>query len=68
MKPKKRNTVTDMLKSARRKSREEEISTHGKPINYKKVVPSKKVYKRKKYRAGRNDLPFLVDRLTHRPG
>ena len=45
---KKRNTIIDSLKIAKRNSRNEEITLHGKPINYLKIVKSKKVYSRKK--------------------
>jgi len=45
---KKRNTIIDSLKVAKRNSRNEEIAMHGKPINYLKIVKSKKVYSRKK--------------------
>ena len=44
---KKRNPVLDSLKIAKRNSRNEEIALHGKPINYKQIVKSKKVYNRK---------------------
>jgi coenzyme F420-reducing hydrogenase beta subunit len=47
-KKKKRNPVLDALKIAKRNSRNEEIALHGKPINYKRVAKSKKVYKRRK--------------------
>jgi hypothetical protein len=39
--------VKDIVKAARKKSREEEIATHGKPVNYQKVAISKKIYSRK---------------------
>ncbi len=45
---KKRNLIIDSLKVAKRNSRNEEIALHGKPINYKRIVKSKKVYNRKK--------------------
>lgn len=45
---KKRNSIIDSLKVAKRNSRNEEIALHGKPINYKLIVKSKKVYNRKK--------------------
>jgi len=48
MKNSKQKNVMDIIKASRKKSREEEIETHGKPINYKKVIQSKKVYSRKK--------------------
>ena len=52
---KRRNTLQDIIKASRKKSREEEIITHGKPINYQKVVLSKKVYNRKKRKADNDD-------------
>jgi len=50
MKNSKQKNVMDIVKASRKKSREEEIAAYGKPINYKKVIPSKKVYNRKKFR------------------
>lgn len=44
----KENIVKIILKQARKESRETEIRTHGKPINYNRVVPSKRTYNRKK--------------------
>jgi uncharacterized metal-binding protein len=40
-------STKDIIKAARKKSREEEIATYGKPMNYQKVAISKKVYSRK---------------------
>ena len=34
--------VMEQVKSARKQSRDEEIQTHGKAINYQKVMASKK--------------------------
>ena len=50
MKPKKKkiNPIRDILKAARKESREDEINAHGKPINKTKVETSHKVYKRNK--------------------
>ena len=45
---KKRNPIIDSLKVAKCNSRNEEIALHGKPINYKQIIKSKKVYNRKK--------------------
>lgn len=52
--------VMQAVKASRKQSREEEIKTHGKPVNYKKIVVSKKVYNRKKNKANhRNEgLPY----------
>ena len=36
-----------ILKAYKKKSREEEIEAHGKPIHYKSIVRSKKQYTRK---------------------
>jgi hypothetical protein len=47
-KTKKRNLIADSLKVAKRNARNEEIALHGKSINYKRIVASKKVYNRKK--------------------
>ena len=47
MKQKKKNSVMEQVKAARKQNREEEIQTHGKSINYRKVMASKKQYNRK---------------------
>jgi hypothetical protein len=47
-KTKKRNLIADRLKVAKRNARNEEIASHGKSINYRRIVASKKVYNRKK--------------------
>ena len=49
----------EYVKPARRGSREAEIEQHGHPINYRKVVPSKKAYNRKKNKADDKGLPYL---------
>ncbi len=60
MKTKKKNKVLEQVKAMRKQSREEEIKTHGKPINYKKIIASKKLYKRKNKKADTNEgLPYL---------
>ncbi|MDD3321557.1 MAG: hypothetical protein PHS59_08950 [Paludibacter sp.] len=59
MKQKKKNSVVEQVKAARKQSREEEIQTHGKSINYRKVMESKKQYNRKKNKADDEVLPFL---------
>ncbi len=48
MKKKKNKKILDIVKAARKQSRQEEITLHGKPINYSKVAISKKIYKRNK--------------------
>lgn len=52
-------TVMEQVKAARKQSREEEIQTHGKSINYRKVMASKKQYNRKKNKADDEVLPCL---------
>lgn len=60
MKTKKKNKVLEQVKAMRKQSREEEIKTHGKPINYKRIIASKKLYKRKNNKADTNEgLPYL---------
>ena len=54
-KTKKHNALQDIIKASRKKSRDEEIVTHGKPINYQKIVLSKKIYNRKKRKADNDD-------------
>lgn len=44
----KQKFIIQVVKVARKQSREEEIKTYGKPLNYNKIVQSKKVYNRKK--------------------
>jgi hypothetical protein len=58
MKPKRKITEKDYIKANRIASRREEIEAHGHPVNYKRVHKSKKIYNRKKIKAGNNDLPF----------
>ena len=60
MKTKKRSSILEQVKSARKQSREEEIQTHGKSINYRKVMASKKQYNRKKNKADDEVLPYLL--------
>lgn len=45
---KKQNIIKDVLKQARKESREAEIKAHGKPINRTKIQTSPKAYKRVK--------------------
>lgn len=50
MKPKKKKShpIKDILKLARKESREAEIKAHGKPIHHTKVATSKTIYRRDK--------------------
>ncbi|NLO71075.1 MAG: hypothetical protein GX102_09115 [Porphyromonadaceae bacterium] len=48
MKKRKQNIIKDILKQARKESREAEIKAHGKPINRTKIQKSIKAYKRNK--------------------
>ncbi|MGC3979021.1 MAG: hypothetical protein QM751_12840 [Paludibacteraceae bacterium] len=59
MKQKKKNPVLEQVKAARKQSREEEIQRHGKSINYRKVMESKKQYNRKKNKADDEVLPYF---------
>ena len=59
MKMKKKSSVLEQVKAARKQSREEEIKTHGKSINYRKVMESKRQYNRKKNKADDEVLPYL---------
>ena len=60
MKPKKKNSIMEQVKAARKQSRKEEIKTYGKSINYRKVMESKKQYNRKKNKADDEVLPYLL--------
>jgi hypothetical protein len=51
MKKKKNKNILDIIKTARKQSREEEIQLHGKPIKQTKIVQSKKVYNRNKVKS-----------------
>ena len=42
--------IKDLLKVVKKKQRECEFELHNKSINYGKIIPSKKKYKRKKYK------------------
>ena len=44
----KNDQIKDIIKSARKQSREDEIKAFGKPILHQKVEESKKTYKRLK--------------------
>jgi len=43
--------VMQAVKASRKQSRDEEIKFFGKPLNYNKVITSKKVYNRKNNKA-----------------
>lgn len=57
---KERITQDDYIKANRKASREAEIENHGHPICHKRVHRSKKVYNRKKIKAGDKALPFFM--------
>jgi len=59
MKQKMKHSVMEQVKAARKQSRDEEIQTHGKSINYRTVMESKKQYNRKKNKADDEVLPYL---------
>lgn len=59
MKTKKKSSIIEQVKAARKQSREEELKTHGKAINYRKVIASKTKYNRKKNKADDEVLPYL---------
>lgn len=66
MKPKKTkkpnpSSPIAQVKAARKASREEEIRLHGKPINYKNISVSKKVYNRKRNKADADEAqPYFL--------
>lgn len=55
-KSKQQKIVIQAVKASRKQSREEEIKTYGKAINYNKIVISKKIYNRKKHNNLSEDL------------
>ena len=57
---KKRITQDDYNKMNRKASREAVIERHGHPICFNRVHQSKKVYNRKKIKAGDKALPFFI--------
>ena len=59
MKQKKKNSIMIQVKAARKQSRHEEITTHGKPINFQKIIATKKIYNRKKNKADDEVLPYF---------
>jgi len=63
---KKKSSVLEQVKAARKQSREEEIKTHGKSINYRKVIASKMQYNRKRNKADDEVLPYLFITQSNR--
>lgn len=53
-------TEKDYLKAHRKASREEELARHGRPLRYRAVHVSGRIYNRKKQKAGLKDLPFFM--------
>lgn len=53
-------SILEQVKAARKQSRDEEIKSHGKTLNYAKIIESKKVYKRKKNKADDEHLPYFI--------
>lgn len=47
MQKKNNNNIIKIVKAARKLSRQEEISQHGKPLRFSKIATSKKIYSRK---------------------
>jgi hypothetical protein len=56
-----KNKVLEQVKASRKQSREEELKTHGKAINYRKIMETKKVYNRKKNKADDEVLPYFFN-------
>lgn len=62
-------TEQDYLKAQRKASREEEITLHGKPIHQRRMVHlSKKIYNRKRMKAGVKILSFSLTGLLEYRG
>ena len=61
MKKKMKFTQEDYLKANRKASREEEIEKHGRPVSFNRIHVSKKVYNRKRIKAGDKNLPYLFE-------
>ncbi len=57
---KKKITQEDYIKANRKLSREEEIQRHGHPVSHQRIHVSKKVYNRKKMKAGDKGLPYFL--------
>jgi len=68
MKTKKKHSVMEQVKAARKQNRDEEIQTHGKSINYRKVMESKKKYNRKKNKADDEVLPYFFNIIEFQLG
>ena len=51
MKKNPKTIVMQAVKASRKQSREDEIKTYGKLLNFNKVAASKKIYNRKKTKA-----------------
>lgn len=66
MKPKKlRITLSDYVRAAKRADRTAEIQEHGRPVSFKRVHKSRKVYDRKRLKAGdKRNLPLLFVKLA----
>lgn len=56
-----KNKVLEQVKASRKQSRDEELKAHGKAINHRKIVETKRVYNRKKNKADADEaLPFFI--------
>lgn len=51
--------ANEYIRAARKGSREAEIEQYGHPLNHHRIFKSKKVYDRKKIKAGDKGLPYL---------
>lgn len=67
MKKKGKNLLADYLRACRKGAREEEIARHGHPVRIGGVRRSKKVYDRKKMKAGDRRLPDLFLERNENP-
>ncbi len=59
-----KNTLKDYIKANRKACREAEIDEHKHAVSRHRVHRSKKIYDRKNYKAGRNDLPFSISQIA----
>ena len=64
MKKKMKFTQEDYLKANRKASREEEIEKHGRLVSFNRIHVSKKVYNRKRIKAGDKNLPYLFEKAA----
>lgn len=55
-----RITLKDYITANRKVSREMEIAEHTHTIPHHNIHKSKKLYNRKAYKTGRNDLSFFI--------